>query len=218
MKFHRMNQLWIKTIPSGPYQTNAYLTGADGSNIAVLIDAPPECFETVTNILEAENRRLAAVLITHPHFDHTLDASRFSKNGIPIFAHPDAVEGIMNPETLGLIPTPQGGFQGARVMKEISGGEKLNLAGMDISILEVPGHSDGSLAFFIPAYNACFPGDVIFQGSIGRTDLPGGDFNILAESIKKAIYTLEDSIVLYPGHGPLTTVGSEKTSNPYVKG
>ncbi|MCK5734865.1 MAG: MBL fold metallo-hydrolase, partial [Spirochaetaceae bacterium] len=98
------------------------------------------------------------------------------------------------------------------------GGESINLAGVDISVLEVPGHSDGSLAFFIPAYNACFPGDVIFQGSIGRTDLPGGDFDVLAESIKTALYTLDDATALFPGHGPSTSVGSEKTSNPYVRG
>ena len=208
---------WIKTLPSGPFQTNAYLVGTDDSDEAVLIDAPPDCYSPVIKVLEGAGRRLSAVLITHPHFDHTLDAGRFSEDNIPIYAHPDAVSDIENPETLGMIPTPDGGFPGGVVTNQISGGSILKLAGMELSVLEVPGHSNGSLAFHIPALSVCFPGDVIFQSSIGRTDLPGGDFEILAESIKTAIYTLEDATVLYPGHGPATSVGREKDSNPFVK-
>ena len=208
---------WIKTIPSGPFQTNAYLVGTDDSNQAVLIDAPPDCYPAVKKVLEGAGRHLSAVLITHPHFDHTLDTGRFTEDHIPVYAHPDAVVDIENPETLGMIPTPEGGFPGGDVTNLISGGSTLKIAGMEISVLEVPGHSNGSLAFHIPEFSACFPGDVIFQSSIGRTDLPGGDFKTLAESIKTAIYTLEDVTVLYPGHGPETSVGREKNSNPFVK-
>jgi len=208
---------WIKTLPSGPFQTNAYLIGTDDSKEAILIDAPPECYNAVKNVLDGAGRQLSAVLITHPHFDHTLDAGRFSEDNIPVYAHPDAVADIENPETLGMIPTPEGGFKGASVTNRISGGTKFIIGGMEISVLEVPGHSNGSLAFHIPAFSACFPGDVIFQSSIGRTDLPGGDFKILSESISTAIYTLDDATVLYPGHGPATSVGREKDSNPFVK-
>ncbi len=208
----------IKTLPSGPFQTNAYLISADNSNDAVLIDAPPDCYDAVMTALESKGWTLAAVLITHPHFDHTLDTGRFSEDGIPVYAHPDAVADIENPETLGMIPTPEEGFPGGSVSNQVSGGSRVVIGGMDVEVLEVPGHSDGSLAFHFPDFSACFPGDVIFQGSIGRTDLPGGDFGILAESIKTAIYTLDDNSVLYPGHGPSTSVGREKNSNPFVKG
>jgi hydroxyacylglutathione hydrolase len=142
----------------------------------------------------------------------------FSKDGIPLYAHRDAVEGVENPQTLGLIPTPDGGFPGGSVTRQISGGETLKIAGLEFLVLEVPGHSDGSLAFHCPALSICFPGDLVFRGSVGRTDLPGGDFDVLAESIQTAIYTMNDDTVLYPGHGPSTSVGGEKRSNPYVRG
>lgn len=209
---------WIKTFPSGPFQTNAFLVGADYSNEAVLIDAPPQCQEAVQAALAEDGRHLAAVLITHAHFDHILDTVEFSDQGIPIYAHKDSVAEIENPQTLGLIPTPEGGFPGAKVSVRISGGESLNLAGLEIKVFEVPGHANGSLAFYCPSESACFIGDLIFQGSIGRTDLPGGDFDILAESIQTAIYTLDDDTTLFPGHGPSTTVGTEKRTNPYVRG
>jgi len=211
----------IKTLPCGPYQTNAYLImsgDSDAGNEAILIDAPPESYQTVQGVLAASGQRLTAVLITHPHFDHTLDASSFANADIPIYAHPDAVEGIEHPQTLGLIATPGEGFPGAAVSEEISGGEVLHLAGLDIQVLEVPGHSPGSLAFYIPALESCFPGDVIFQGSVGRTDLPGGNFDVLSDSIRTALYSLEDPTDLYPGHGPSTTVADEKKNNPFVSG
>ena len=209
---------WIKTLPSGPFQTNAYLLGADNSDTAVLIDSPPDCYDAVQAALMEEGRQLSAVLITHPHFDHTLDSFRFSEDGIRIFAHADAVADIEKPETLNLIPTPEGGFPGGRVTDEISGGDVFSLAGLDIEVLYVPGHSYGSLAFSIPDSGICFPGDVIFQGSIGRTDLPGGNFNVLSASIRSRIYSLNDEVVLYPGHGLATSVGREKSSNPFVRG
>lgn len=209
---------WIKTIPSGPFETNAYLIGADDSNDAVLIDTPPDCYEAVKGALEGAGRRLIAVLMTHSHFDHTLDAVLFSKEDIPIYSHPDAVIGIENPETLGLIPTPDSGFPGGAVTNTASGGDVLSLAGLEIKVLEVPGHSPGSLAFHVTADAVCFPGDLIFRGSVGRTDLPGGDFGVLVESIQTVIYSMDDDTVLYSGHGPSTTVGSEKRSNPYVRG
>jgi hydroxyacylglutathione hydrolase len=209
---------WIKTIPSGPFETNAFLVGADDSDEAVLIDAPPQCRDKVKAELAEAGRSLTAVLITHSHFDHILDAGLFSAEDVPLYAHRDAVDGIENPQTLGLIPTPDGGFTGGSVARQISGGETLKIAGLEFLVLEVPGHSDGSLAFHCPALSICFSGDLVFRGSVGRTDLPGGDFDVLAESIQTAIYTMNDDTVLYPGHGPSTSVGGEKRSNPYVRG
>lgn len=209
---------WIKTIPSGPFQTNAFLIGKDDSDEALLIDAPPQCHKAVQAALAEDGRHLAAVLITHAHFDHILDTVEYSDKGIPIYAHKDSVAEIENPQTLGLIPTPDGGFPGGKVTEQITGGDSLNLAGLEIKVFEVPGHANGSLAFFFPAESTCFVGDLIFQRSIGRTDLPGGDFDTLAESIQTAIYTLDDDTVLFPGHGPSTTVGVEKRTNPYVRG
>jgi len=210
--------LLIKTITSGPFQTNSYLIGAGDSADAILIDAPPDCHVPVMQFLKNEKRRLAAVLITHPHFDHVLDTGLFAHDGVPVYAHADAVSGIEKPETLGLVSLPAGGFPAGGVTNLISAGIRLYMAGLDIEVREVPGHSPGSLAFHVADQGLCIVGDVLFRGSIGRTDLPGGDFDLLAESIQTKLYSLHDEVLIYPGHGDSTTVGYEKRSNPYVRG
>jgi glyoxylase-like metal-dependent hydrolase (beta-lactamase superfamily II) len=208
----------IETIASGPFQTNCYLIGSDHSAEVILIDAPPDCHVSVKRFLEKEKRSLAAVLITHPHFDHVLDTPHFAREGVPVYAHEDAVSGIVEPETLGMIALPEGGFPAGGVTNIIAGSSILHLAGLDIEVREVPGHSEGSLAFYAANERVCFVGDVLFHGSIGRTDLPGGDFDLLAESIQTQLYSLSDEVMIYPGHGAVTTVGFEKRSNPFVRG
>ena len=201
---------WIQTIPCGPYLTNAYLVATGNTEEALLVDAPPESFAPVNAELEKRGCKLKAVLITHPHFDHTLDVFQYNRAEIPVYAHPDAVDEIEHPEA-------PGGWTGGSVTHKIQGGSTLLLAGMNITVMDVPGHSKGSLAFLIPELKACFPGDVIFQGSVGRTDLPGGNFDVLEESIRTALYTLDETTVLFPGHGSSTSVGDEKKNNPFVR-
>jgi len=213
-----LDAVYFKTLPAGPFGTNAYLIGPGDSDMAVLIDAPPQCASMVRRTLDEDSRRLAALLITHPHFDHVMDASSFAAEGIPVHAHRDAEAGLAAPDALGLVPTPSEGFPGAEIDVPLAGGDRITLAGMTIHCLSVPGHSPGSLAFHFPDFGLCFVGDAIFQGSVGRTDLPGGDFDRLAESIQTKIYSLSDDTELCPGHGPRSTVGHEKRSNPFVRG
>jgi glyoxylase-like metal-dependent hydrolase (beta-lactamase superfamily II) len=208
----------IKTITSGPFQTNCWLIGPDNNTEVILIDAPPDCYAQVKRFLENEKRSLAAVLITHPHFDHVLDTPFFAREGVPVYAHEDAVSGIVEPETLGMMDPPPGGFPDGGVSNLIAGGTVLHLAGLAIDVREVPGHSAGSLAFYFAKEKVCFVGDVLFHGSIGRTDLPGGDFDLLAESIQTQLYSLGDDVLIHPGHGSVTSVGYEKRSNPFVRG
>ncbi len=205
----------IETMAAGLFQTNCYLLSLRGSEDAILIDTPPDCGAMVDAALKRLGKRLEAVIITHPHFDHTLDAGVFTRRGIAVYAHFDALEGVRNPQTLGLIPTPKGGFPETGEILALEPGGKIELAGMNLELRDVPGHSDGSLAIYVPGH--CFVGDAIFAGSVGRTDLPGGDMQVLAESILSQIYTLPDDTVLYPGHGPATTVAREKSSNPFVR-
>ncbi len=209
------NNYWIKAIPAGPFGTNAYLFGQEDSSETVLIDTPPGSYNEIMTELSKRQRELTAVIITHPHFDHTLDAPIFSNAGITLYAHPEAISGIQKPETLGLIPEPEGGFPECGEIRSLKIDEIIQLAGMDLESLNVPGHSDGSVAISLSGH--CFVGDVIFQGSVGRTDLPGGNFDVLEESIQTKIYTLPDDTMLYPGHGPVTSVGAEKRSNPFVR-
>lgn len=207
---------WIRTIPSGPFQTNAYLCGSDEGTEVLLIDAPPGALKPVQEALAESSRKLTALIITHPHFDHTLDAPVFSNSGITVYAHPEAIDGIQHPQTLGLIPEPAGGFPSCGDIVTLPIGESLKLAGLDFMVFDVPGHSNGSVALYTDGH--CFVGDVIFRGSVGRTDLPGGDFDTLAESIQNRLYTLPEDTLLYPGHGPISSVGEEKRSNPFVRG
>lgn len=210
--------LYLKKFESGPFQTNSYLVGSDNSNEAVLIDAAPECYSFVKEELEVSGRSIKALLITHPHLDHTFDAVKFANDGIPVMALEDAVRGIAEPEDLGLMHSVLDSTPGTKVNRIISGGEILNLSGLSFQVLEVPGHCVGSAAFYLKEHSMCFAGDVIFYGSVGRTDLLGGDFNLLSQSIKEQIYSLPDTTILWPGHGAPTDVLSEKKNNPYVKG
>ena len=209
---------WLKVLPCGPYATNAYLIGADDSDSAVLIDAPPMCSGPVGEALEAAGRRLEAVLITHPHFDHVLDLGAVGAGGVTVMAHPDAPDRVASPDTYGLLPPMPMEDSPARVDRLLADGDELELAGLSFLVRTVPGHDPASLAFHVPSENLAFVGDLIFRGGVGRTDLPGGSFDILAESIQTRIYSMDEGTVLYPGHGPSTTVGEEKRSNPFVRG
>ncbi len=209
---------YLKTLIAGPFGTNCYLVGADDTDKVVLIDAPPDCRDQVARTLRQDKKTLAALLITHPHFDHTVDTGLFASDGIPVYAHAEAEEGIRKPDTLGLIPFPPQGIPEEREIHRLAGGDEIESAGLKIRCFDVPGHSNGSLAFYIPDLKACFVGDVLFQGSIGRTDLPGGDFGVISDSIRNVLYVLSDDTRIYPGHGPQTTVGDEKRGNPFVRG
>lgn len=103
-----------------------------------------------------------------------------------------------------------------KVDRWVRQGERFEALGTTVEVRHVPGHCPGNVLFYFPALQAAFVGDALFAGSIGRTDLPGGDFDTLAQSIREQIYTLPDDTVVYPGHGPDTTVGAEKETNPYV--
>lgn len=209
---------YLKTFAAGPIETNAYLVGADSSDTAVLIDAPPECYPIITDHLRADGRSLEAVLITHSHFDHVIDLHRFAEDGIKTFAHADAVNGIEHPDSFGFMPEPPEGFTGAAVDTVIRGGDVFEAAGLEFTVLEVPGHGPGSVAFLLSDSCICFVGDLIFRGSVGRTDIPGADFDELSASIRNRIYTLDEATKLFPGHGGPTDVGTEKRSNPFVRG
>jgi len=144
------------------------------------------------------------------------DAAACQVTGAQVYAHADDREWIENPmrqadflvEGIELAP--------ARVDHFLTHGQILEIAGFNFEVRHVPGHAPGNVLFYSTEMKAAFVGDVIFAGSVGRADLPGGDWDVLEQSIRTQVYTLPDDTVIYPGHGPKTTVARERKSNPYV--
>ena len=206
----------IKKFILGPIETNAYLLWAGTE--AVLVDAPHGAWEAVAPVLEEKGLNLKALLLTHGHWDHIADAKKFQDAGARVYAHADDLGWIKDPSLMNsLTLTEDLWFEGVPVDEGIKEGQVLEFFGEKLEVRHVPGHSPGNVLFYNAAHSAAFVGDVIFAGSIGRHDLPGGDFKTLERSIKEQVYTLPDETVLYTGHGPETMVGREKVSNPFVQ-
>ncbi|MEM9226849.1 MAG: MBL fold metallo-hydrolase [Verrucomicrobiota bacterium] len=199
-----------------PIGTNAFLFSKDGH--AVLFDAPGSAWETVQPILEAESLTLDALILTHGHWDHIVDASVFQENGIPVWAHAGDQEWIEDPAVMALFMPPDMIVGPTKLDRVLAHSETVELLGQQVEIRHVPGHAPGNIIIYFPEEKACVVGDAIFAGSVGRPDLPGGDWATLEKAIKEQIFTLPDETTLYCGHGPETTVAREKTTNPYVSG
>ncbi len=201
----------------GPLGTNAFFLYREGGSSAVLVDAPPGALEEICSLEEKTGTKVDVLLLTHGHWDHMLDAEKIRERGAKTYAHPDDRLLFENPEVMASFAMPGLDWAAATVDAWLQGGETLELLEEVVSVRHVPGHAPGSLLFYFPDAGAAFGGDALFAGGVGRFDLPGGDWSTLEGSIKDQIYTLPDDTVVYPGHGPATTVGRERQSNPYVR-
>ena len=208
----------ILTFELPPLGTNAYLLFAPGRDDAVLVDAPPGALAAVSPSLAKNGRRLAAVLLTHGHWDHMADAAACRAAGAEIYAHADDREWIENPMMQADFMIPGIEIEPVKVDYFIKPGKILEIAGLRFEVRHVPGHAPGNVLFYRVEDKAAFVGDVIFAGSVGRSDLPGGDRAQLENSIRTQVYTLPNDTVIYPGHGPATTVAEERASNGFVRG
>lgn len=201
----------------GPIGTNAFYLYREGETPAVLIDAPPGAGEKVRALQEKTETTVKTLLLTHGHWDHMLDAEPIRSGGARVYAHPDDRILLENPEVMASFAMPGLDWTPAKVDEWLRGGEILELLGERVTVRHVPGHAPGSLLFYFPNAASAFGGDALFAGGVGRFDLPGGDWELLETSIREQIYSLPDETVVYPGHGPNTTVGREKQNNPYVR-
>jgi len=207
----------ILTFELPPIGTNAYLLIAPGRDDAVLVDAPPDALAAVSPTLAKLGRRLSAVLLTHGHWDHMADAAACRAAGAKIYAHAADREWIENPMMQADFMIPGLEIEPVKVDEFLTAGQTLQVAGLSFEVRHVPGHAPGNVLFYNREAGAAFVGDAIFAGSVGRYDLPGGDGRLLAKSIRTQVYTLPDETVIYPGHGPATTVAEEKVSNMFVR-
>jgi hydroxyacylglutathione hydrolase len=203
----------VVQIPNGQFVENCYLVIDEATRQCAVID-PGEDAGLICTELRTAGVATVAIWLTHAHIDHVLGVPRLkAETGAPVFLHPADLplyEGVPQQAAwFGLeaapLPTPDRGF---------AHGDVTRVGTLEFRVAHAPGHSPGHVVLI--GQGAVFGGDVLFQGSIGRTDLPGGDFDTLIASIEREILSLPDSTVVYPGHGPETTVGRERSSNPFL--
>ncbi|MEM9026226.1 MAG: MBL fold metallo-hydrolase [Verrucomicrobiota bacterium] len=207
----------FKVFELGPIGTNAIIAYDASLGRAIVFDAPAGAFDTISRFVEEHDLAIEGLLLTHGHWDHMLDAHLFKAAYVPVFAHRDDQFLLENPEAMASFSIPGLTFNAVHVDTWVMPGETIELLGVQWEVRHVPGHCPGSLLFYHRDSETAIVGDAIFAGSIGRTDLPGGDFSLLERSIRTQVYTLPEGTVLYPGHGPETSVHAEKATNPFVR-
>ena len=206
-------------LPAGPIQTNGYLLTDSARGEAVLIDAPGDILDEIQPILAREGCKLTELWITHGHWDHTQDAAKVVRaTGAKVLAHEADKALLETPKVMSAFLDGSIKLEPLKVDHWVKQGERFNALGLEVEVRHVPGHCAGNVLFYFAKDGVAFVGDALFQGSVGRTDLPGGSREVLAKSITTQIYTLPDETVVYAGHGDETTVGVEKQTNPFVRG
>lgn len=181
-----------------------------------MIVDPGDEAEKVLAPVDEMGLKVEAILVTHSHFDHIGAVSPVAREtGAPVYM--SEVESPVLADINSFLPSPEfGPFESYEADNTLKGGERLSLAGLEIDVLSTPGHSPGHLTYSIPEERAIFSGDVLFQGSVGRTDLPYGDWKSLLDSIGMLTEKLPPETTVYPGHMGLTTLGEELQSNPFL--
>jgi glyoxylase-like metal-dependent hydrolase (beta-lactamase superfamily II) len=200
----------------GQVAENCFVARRDGSDRGLIVDPGDEA-DRILAAVEELGLTVDAILLTHTHFDHVGAVAPVARaTGAPVYC--PRIEVPVLADIMSYVPWPGfGPFESYDADETVSGGERLALAGMEIDVHFVPGHSPGHVAYSIPDEQALFSGDVIFQGSVGRTDLPGGDWPTLADSIAKLLEALPPETQVFPGHMGLTTLGQEAATNPFLR-
>jgi hydroxyacylglutathione hydrolase len=205
----------VRMLSVGPIQENTFLFRRDGSDRALIVDPGDEA-ERILGEIEAMGVALDAILLTHTHFDHVGAVAPLARaTGAEVWV--PEIEKPVLADINSFVPWPEfGPFESWDAEHTLNGGERLDLAGFEIDVLFTPGHSPGHVTFHVPDEAAVFSGDVLFQGSVGRTDLPGGDAQTLMETLRMLAELLPDETVVHPGHMGITTIGAERATNPFL--
>lgn len=209
----------VRMFTVGPVQENCFLFRQDGSDRALIVD-PGEEPDRLLGAIDSLGVTLEAILLTHTHFDHVGAVAPVARaTGAPVYC--PEIEVPVLQDIMAFVPWPGfGPYESWDPEHTVAGGERLELAGFEIDVLFTPGHSPGHVTYAIPESEshppALFSGDVLFQGSVGRVDLPGGDWPTLARSIGSLLDAHPDETTVHPGHMGLTTLGRERASNPFL--
>jgi hydroxyacylglutathione hydrolase len=205
----------VRMFTVGPVAENTYLFRRDGSDRALIVD-PGDEPDKLLGAIEGLGVTLDGILLTHTHFDHVGAVAPVARaTGAEVWV--PELEAFVLADINSFVPWPGfGPFESYDAEHTLDGGERLELAGFEIDVLPTPGHSPGHVTFSIPDEDAIFSGDVLFQQSIGRTDLPGGDHDTLLDSIRMLVETLPGETAVYPGHMGTTSLGAERASNPFL--
>jgi len=220
----------IAGFPAGPWGTNCYVVARAAREECVVIDPGKDAAPGIADIVREYALRPAAVLLTHGHVDHMWSVTPVAgAYEAAAYIHPGDRHLLTNPMA-GLAPETAGMLLGGAYefaepddVRELGDGQLLSLAGLELTVDHTPGHTAGSVTFRsrdeddgrAPSY--LWSGDLLFAGSIGRTDLPGGDHPTMLRSLATKVLPLDDALVVLPGHGPQTTIGRERAANPYLQ-
>jgi hydroxyacylglutathione hydrolase len=214
----------VAGFPAGAFAANCYLVAPGPGEECVIIDPGQDAERGIEELLDRYRLKPIAVLLTHGHADHMWSVAPVcGAKGVPAYIHPDDRELLSDPaKGMSLLAQQQflGGMTFAEPddVRELSDGEVVTLGGLDFRIGHTPGHTQGSVTFrSVDDLDALFTGDLLFAGSIGRTDLPGGDHEQILHSLARTL-ALPDETVVLPGHGPQTTIGDERRTNPFLTG
>ena len=218
----------ITGFPAAAFGSNCYVVAPAAGEECVVVDPGVEVVPQLDELLREHRLQPVAVLLTHGHIDHTYSVTPVcGSRGIPAYLHPGDDHMLADPMTG--ISAQAAAMFGGRLewtepddVKPLADGEVLAIAGLEVTVDHAPGHTQGSVAFRLP-YDAdevpevMLSGDLLFAGSIGRTDLPGGDTPTMLRSLAAKVLPLRDEVVVLPGHGPQTTIGRERATNPFLQ-
>jgi glyoxylase-like metal-dependent hydrolase (beta-lactamase superfamily II) len=207
--------LEVEMLTVGQVQENCFLVRREGSDRLLVVD-PGEEAERLLLAIERTGAKVEAILITHCHFDHIgAVAPVAAATGAPVYC--PEIEVPVLADIMSFVPWPGfGPYESYKAEETVKGGETLELAGLDLDVIFTPGHSPGHVTYAVRDEGALFSGDVLFQGSVGRVDLPGGDWPTLQASIGILLDGYPDETVVHPGHMGLTTLGAERATNPFL--